>query len=107
MPTYVYRCKACAHEFEELQKFSDEPLKVCPNCQKPQLVRIIGGAGLVFKGSGFYLTDYKNKSISESKPSPKTTDKAEKKGEAKAEKKDETTPSKPDKAAGDSSAPST
>ena len=63
MPTYAYRCKSCSHEFEELQRITDDPLKICPSCHKPTLVRIIGGgAGLVFKGSGFYLTDYKKTS---------------------------------------------
>jgi putative FmdB family regulatory protein len=67
MPTYEYRCKSCLHEFEELQKFSDEPLTRCPSCHKDSLVRMIGGgAGLMFKGSGFYLTDYKKGSASAS-----------------------------------------
>ncbi len=70
MPTYAYRCKKCSYEFEELQKISDEPLVHCPSCKQDSLVRIIhGGAGLVFKGSGFYLTDYKNRK----KDSPKTS----------------------------------
>lgn len=82
MPTYAYRCKSCSHEFEELQRITDDPLKVCPSCHKPTLVRIIGGgAGLVFKGSGFYLTDYKKQSSGggESTASPK------KKGDGKSE----------------------
>jgi putative FmdB family regulatory protein len=70
MPTYQYRCKACAAEFEEVQRFSDDPLVQCPSCKENALVRVIGGAGLVFKGSGFYLTDYKNKSSSEATTSP-------------------------------------
>lgn len=70
MPTYVYRCKSCAFEFEELQKFADAALVDCPSCAKPALVRVIGGAGLVFKGSGFYLTDYKNKPSAESTAAP-------------------------------------
>jgi putative FmdB family regulatory protein len=60
MPTYAYRCKLCGNQFDEWQKISDEPLVTCPSCNKNSLVRIIdGGAGLIFKGSGFYLTDYK------------------------------------------------
>jgi putative FmdB family regulatory protein len=75
MPTYHYKCKACSHEFEEFQSMSDDPLVKCPSCGKKKLVRLITGAGLVFKGSGFYLTDYKkrNTSASESpkeKPAP-------------------------------------
>ncbi len=59
MPTYHYKCKACDHEFEEFQSMSEDPLTKCPACGKKKLVRLISGAGLVFKGSGFYLTDYK------------------------------------------------
>lgn len=65
MPTYQYRCKACLFEMEEFQKFSEEPLVACPSCKKEAMVRVIGGSGLVFKGSGFYLTDYKNKSTTD------------------------------------------
>jgi putative FmdB family regulatory protein len=66
MPTYHYRCKACKHEFEEIQGMAEDPLKKCPKCGKKKLVRIISGAGLVFKGSGFYLTDYKKQGSSHS-----------------------------------------
>ena len=62
MPTYQYKCLACGHNFEILQKMSDEPIKECPNC-KGEVKRLLGaGAGPIFKGSGFYHTDYKNKS---------------------------------------------
>ena len=62
MPTYEYKCTECGHLFELLQKFSDEPVKVCPQCGG-KVKRLIGpGAGAIFKGSGFYQTDYKNKS---------------------------------------------
>jgi putative FmdB family regulatory protein len=61
MPTYEYKCKKCGHLFEEFQKMSDPPLKKCPKC-KGKVERLIGkGAGIIFKGSGFYQTDYKNK----------------------------------------------
>jgi putative FmdB family regulatory protein len=63
MPTYDYRCKACAHEFEEFQSMSAKPLKKCPACGKQQLERLIGtGAGVIFKGGGFYETDYRSDS---------------------------------------------
>ena len=79
MPTYAYKCKACKREFEKVQKFSDDPLVKCPNCKKMKLVRLISSSGLVFKGSGFYLTDYKKRSTTESEsPSPSSTDKSEK-----------------------------
>jgi len=62
MPTYDYICDNCAHEFETYQSMKDDKLTVCPNCGKETLKRLIGsGSGLIFKGSGFYLTDYKNK----------------------------------------------
>jgi putative FmdB family regulatory protein len=60
MPTYDYRCSHCGHEFEEFQAMSAEPLKVCPKCSRETLKRALsGGAGMIFRGEGFYLTDYK------------------------------------------------
>jgi len=70
MPCYEYQCEACGHKLEEIQKFSDEPLKRCPKCDKNKLRRLISVvAGIIFKGSGFYQTDYggKNASFSGSK----------------------------------------
>ncbi|MCK5832444.1 zinc ribbon domain-containing protein [bacterium] len=58
MPTYEYKCKACGYVFEEFQKISDSPLCVCPKCGG-ELKRVIyGGSGVIFKGSGWYVTDY-------------------------------------------------
>lgn len=63
MPTYEYACQKCGHEFEQFQSMRDEALKKCPKCKKAGLKRLVGGgAGLIFKGTGFYITDYKNKS---------------------------------------------
>ena len=62
MPTYQYRCPTCGHEFEEFQAMSDEPISVCPKCQGKTHRVITGGVGLIFKGTGFYITDYKKKS---------------------------------------------
>lgn len=60
MPTYEYACSKCGHQFEQFQSMNDAPLKRCPKCHKLGLKRLIGGgAGLIFKGSGFYITDYK------------------------------------------------
>ena len=79
MPTYEYRCTECRHEFEKFQRMSDEPVSECPNCGSRSERRLSGGAGLLFKGSGFYITDYRSDSYkkaaksesggSESKPS--------------------------------------
>jgi len=61
MPTYEYKCTKCRHLFEAFQKMSDSPIESCPKC-KGKVDRIIsGGTGLIFKGSGFYITDYKKK----------------------------------------------
>jgi putative FmdB family regulatory protein len=61
MPTYEYECKSCSHTFEVFQSMNDQPLKDCPKCGKEVRRLIFGGAGVIFKGSGFYVTD-KNKS---------------------------------------------
>lgn len=60
MPTYQYRCTKCEHEFEEFQSISDAPITICPECGGKTQRLITGGAGLIFKGSGFYITDYRN-----------------------------------------------
>ena len=63
MPTYEYNCESCGHSFDELQSFSAEPLKKCPQCKKNKLRRLFGtGASVIFKGSGFYETDYRSES---------------------------------------------
>ncbi len=62
MPTYEYECQKCGHQFERFQSISEEPLKRCPEC-KGKVKRLIGtGAGIIFKGSGFYQTDYRSES---------------------------------------------
>ena len=63
MPTYEYQCDACEHNFDEFQSINDKPLKKCPKCGKPKLRRVFGaGAAIIFKGSGFYQTDYRSES---------------------------------------------
>jgi putative FmdB family regulatory protein len=59
MPIYEYRCAACGHDVEALQKFSDAPLTVCPECQKPELRKRVSAAGFQLKGSGWYVTDFR------------------------------------------------
>jgi putative FmdB family regulatory protein len=61
MPTYEYRCKECGFEFEEFQSIVADPLTICPRCAGPIFRVISGGSGMIFKGSGFYETDYKRK----------------------------------------------
>ncbi len=73
MPTYDYKCTNCNNTFELFQKMSDEPIKECPKCNG-KVVRLIGaGAGPIFKGSGFYQTDYKNKGTKDSSSPKKET----------------------------------
>ena len=62
MPTYEYVCQSCGYQFEKFQNMSDKPIQKCPKCDK-NVKRLIGtGTGVIFKGSGFYATDYKNRS---------------------------------------------
>lgn len=91
MPTYDYRCKACGHALELFHSMTEAPKKRCPRCGKNQLERKIGaGAGFVFKGSGFYSTDYRSKDYERA---------------AKAEQSSTTTEAKPSEAkAGDANA---
>lgn len=66
MPTYEYECKRCKKIFEKFQSISESPLRVCPDCKGP-VKRLIGkGAGLIFKGSGFYITDYRSENYKSS-----------------------------------------
>ena len=74
MPTYDYRCDACGHEFEEMQSFKADPLKTCPKCEKDTLRRLFGtGAAVLFKGSGFYETDYRSESYKKAEKAESTT----------------------------------
>jgi putative FmdB family regulatory protein len=66
MPTYEYKCTACGHQFEQFQSITAAPIKRCPQCGKAKVKRLLGtGAGLIFKGSGFYITDYRDSSYKE------------------------------------------
>lgn len=71
MPTYEYECGACGHAFEALQSMTDAKLTKCPKCSKAKLHRLIGsGSGMIFKGSGFYETDYKKSSSAKTSEKP-------------------------------------
>jgi putative FmdB family regulatory protein len=87
MPIYEYRCQACGHQEEFLQRVNEPPFTECPVCHKPTFQKLLSAAGFQLKGSGWYATDFKNKS---SKPAEKKADdKSESKSDAKPEKKTE------------------
>ena len=96
MPTYEYACDHCGHQFEQFQSISARPLKKCPACGRNRLQRLIGaGAGVIFRGSGFYQTDYRSESYkkaaeAEKKAQTKPADSAGEKGKKSADKKDAT-----------------
>lgn len=82
MPTYDYVCDACGHEFEEFQSITEPLLRKCPECKKAKLRRLFGtGAAVVFKGSGFYQTDYRSESYksaaAKDKPKSESSDKSD------------------------------
>jgi putative FmdB family regulatory protein len=99
MPTYEYRCSNCGAALEEFQKMSDAPLVTCPTCGQETLNRIVsGGAGVLYKGEGWYVTDYSKKSSGgKEAPAATTTDKQEKsdKPAAPVSSPSETTPKTP------------
>ena len=95
MPVYTYRCENCEHEFDKHQGFDDKPLKSCPNCKKRKLNRVYKPARVMFKGSGYYVTDNRSKTSKTSKPNREGNGKSDSNGKtekkkgkkAKAEKK--------------------
>lgn len=84
MPVYTYRCESCGVQFERQQSFDDAPLKICPECRKKSLKKVISPVRVVFKGSGFYSTDHRPSAASSNPP-------------AKSEKEQASTTSKPNK----------
>jgi putative FmdB family regulatory protein len=113
MPTYDYECSACGHRFDELQSFTDSPLTKCPKCKKNKLTRLFGGGGaIIFKGGGFYETDYrragesKNENGEAEKSETKPETKTESKTESKSDTKAESPPPPPPPAASESSSSS-
>jgi putative FmdB family regulatory protein len=99
MPTYDYRCDNCGHELEAFQSITAKPLRKCPGCGKLKLKRMLGtGAGLIFKGSGFYETDYRSESYkkgAESEKPKSDTSKTDTKKETKTETKKADTKASP------------
>lgn len=83
MPIYTYRCESCGVQFERHQFFNDPPLKICPECRKKTLRKVITPTKVIFKGSGFYATDNRSPSGSSSRES-KSEKKEENNGNSKA-----------------------
>jgi putative FmdB family regulatory protein len=101
MPTYEYLCKNCGHKLEKFQSITANPIKKCPECGKLKLKRLIGtGAGVIFKGSGFYETDYRSenykKAQKEDKPSEKKKEETKSDKKTQSQSKSETKTSKKD-----------
>lgn len=112
MPTYDYECDACEHTWELFQRISEDPVKACPECKKKKARRLFGtGAAIMFKGSGFYETDYrsdsykkgadkdkksKNDSSSDSKSDTKSESKSSSKSDSKPKSESKTKPKKSD-----------
>ncbi len=104
MPTYDYECDACGHTWELFQKITDDPVAKCPACSKKKARRLFGtGAAIVFKGSGFYQTDYRSESYkkgekkAEESKKPKSDSKSDAKAESKTSSKSDSTPKKKSK----------
>lgn len=88
MPTYEYACAACEHEFEAFHSITADPIRLCPECGEQKVERLIsGGAGLIFKGSGFYITDYRSEGYKEAAKKDKEAAKEKKSDKKKSETK--------------------
>jgi len=110
MPTYEYICAACGYEFEQFQSIKADPTRICPNCGADQAQRkISGGAAIIFKGGGFYETDYRSESYNDAKK--KDTEAAGGKSDSKSDAKSEPAKAESTKSAepakGDAPQPST
>ena len=97
MPTYDYECRACGYEMEAFHAMSADPLTDCPECGKPKLKRKIGlGAGLIFKGSGFYQTDYRSDSYKQGVKAEKQADSSSDTSKSETKSKAESKPAATD-----------
>ena len=86
MPIYSYRCESCGVQFERHQSFQDAPLKICPECRKKSLKKVIAPVGVIFKGSGFYATDHRSPSGGASQESKKEESKSGEESKASTSK---------------------
>jgi putative FmdB family regulatory protein len=91
MPTYEYKCDACGTKFERFQSITADPIKKCPKCGKNKVRRLIStGAGLIFKGSGFYITDYRDKSYADKAKAESSGGDKKESGDSKTDTKSDT-----------------
>ncbi len=90
MPTYDYRCKACGHELEIQQSFSDDALTVCPSCGEPELRKVFSAVGISFKGSGFYKNDSRSGKSSNGSGSSSKSDTSSSTSDSSSTKADST-----------------
>jgi putative FmdB family regulatory protein len=95
MPVYTYRCESCGVQFDRQQKFSDQPLTRCPECNKKTLRKVYTPVGIVFKGSGFYATDHRSPSGASRSTSNTKSENTEKKSDSdSSSEKPQTSPAK-------------
>ncbi len=88
MPTYEYACTACEYEFEAFHAITADPIRQCPECGEREVERLIsGGAGLIFKGSGFYITDYRSDGYKEAAKKDKEAERGKKSDDKKSKSK--------------------
>lgn len=92
MPTYEYRCSHCGTDFEKFGRMSDPPVEACPSCGREAERRMSAGAGLLFRGSGFYITDYRGEGYRKAAASDSAEGKPEPKGESKPAAKGDAQP---------------
>ena len=92
MPLYEYRCKSCKHQFEKIQKFSDDPIRVCPECGLEAVEQLLSAPAFQFKGSGWYVNDYGHKNVP---PAGSANGNGESKGAADSASAASVPPSKP------------
>lgn len=105
MPTYEYQCSACGHEFELFQQMSDPVKRKCPECSKLKLTRLVGtGGAVIFKGSGFYETDYRSKSYKKGAEADKKARESSSSKDDSSKKKDSSKSKKSDSSGGSAKA---